>query len=267
MLIASIGSGSAGNCCLVESDGTRILIDAGFGARETKKRLERLGRSLEEIDAIVISHEHGDHVHGAERIAKRHGTPIYATLGTIENSRLRRKGLPTRIFRNNSSFRIGNLEVQARRVVHDAADPACFTIEASDGARAAVVSDLGCVDETIVEHLRDCDALLFEANHDLDMLRSGSYPWSLKRRIMSRHGHLSNDDAMAALRRIVSPTLRSLCLIHLSEKNNHESIVRSMADALVEELGRPIDVQIARQHEPMTPIEVSRARSGQMRLW
>lgn len=267
MLIVSLGSGSAGNCCLVESDGTRILVDAGFGVKETKTRLEALGRKIEEIDAIVISHEHGDHMHGAERIAKKYGTPIYATLGTIENSRLRRKGLPTKIFRNNTRFRIGNLEVSARRVVHDAADPACFTIEAGDGTRAAVVSDLGCVDETIVDHLRDCDALLFEANHDLDMLRTGSYPWNLKRRIMSRHGHLSNDDAMLALRRIIGPSLKSLCLIHLSEKNNHESIVRAMADTLVQEIGSPIAVQIAKQHEPMVPIEVERRRAGQMRLW
>jgi len=267
MFIASLGSGSAGNSCLIESDGTSILIDAGFGVRETKKRLEQLGRSIENVKAIVISHEHGDHMHGAERIAKKYGTPIYATLGTIENSRLRRKGLPTKIFRNNSSFRIGNLEVQARRVVHDAADPSCFAVESSDGARVGVVSDLGCVDDTIVEHLRDCDALLFEANHDLDMLRTGSYPWSLKRRIMSRHGHLSNDDSMAALRRIIGPSLKNLCLIHLSEKNNHESIVRSMADALVEEIAAPISVQIAKQSEPMQPIEVSRVRVGQMRLW
>lgn len=267
MFIASLGSGSAGNSCLVESDGTRILIDAGFGVRETKRRLEMLGRSIADVDAIVISHEHGDHTHGAERIAKKYGTPVYATLGTIENSRLHRKGLPTRIFRNNSSFSIGSLEVQARRVVHDAADPACFTIQAPDGSRVGIASDLGCVDQTIVDHLRDCDALLFEANHDLDMLRTGRYPWSLKRRIMSRHGHLSNDDAMAALRRVIGPSLTSLCLIHLSEKNNHESIVRSMAGALAEEIGISIDIQIARQSEPMTPIEVARIRAGQMKLW
>jgi phosphoribosyl 1,2-cyclic phosphodiesterase len=267
VFIASLGSGSAGNSCLVESDGTSILVDAGFGVRETKKRLEMLGRSIEAIDAIVISHEHGDHMHGAERIAKKYGTPIYATLGTIENSRLRRKGLPTKIFRNNSRFRIGSLEVQARRVIHDAADPSCFAVESGDGARVGIVSDLGCVDDLIVGHLRDCDALLFEANHDLDMLRTGSYPWNLKRRIMSRHGHLSNDDSIAALRRIIGPATKSLCLIHLSEKNNHESIVRSMATALVEELGAPIEVQIARQSQPMNPVEVSRQKAGQMRLW
>ena len=269
MLVASLGSGSAGNSCLFESDGTRILVDAGFGLRQTQQRLKTLGRELGDIHAIVITHEHGDHVHGAAKIAAKFGIPVYATGGTLEAAGLRPRDLPVHPFENDASFRIGELEIHSCRVTHDAADPSCFVVEARDGARAGIASDLGVVDDRVLAHLRGCDVLLFEANHDLDMLRTGSYPWSLKRRILSRHGHLSNDDAMEALARIVGEGTSHLTLIHLSERNNHESIVRACADDLLARVGAAIEVGVASQHAPMTPIEVVRrsATKGQMRLF
>lgn len=268
MFIASLGSGSAGNCCLFESDGTRILVDAGFGLRQTQQRLRLLGRELGDIQAIVITHEHGDHVHGAGKIAAKFGIPVYATHDTLAAARLDPGDLPARPFENNASFRIGELEIHSRKIVHDAADPSCFVVEARDGTRAGIASDLGVVDEPVLEHLRGCDALLFEANHDLDMLRSGSYPWSLKRRILSRHGHLSNDDAMEALARILGEGTRHLTLIHLSERNNHESIVRACADDLLTRVGAGIAIGVASQHAPMTPIDVVRRNTkGQMLLF
>jgi len=268
MLVASLGSGSAGNCCLFESDGTRILVDAGFGLRQTQQRLKLLGRELADIHAIVITHEHGDHVHGAAKIASKFGIPVYATKGTLEAARLDPAKLPAQPFENNTSFRIGELEIRTRRVVHDAADPACFVVEARDGTRAGIASDLGVVDQPVLEHLQRCDLLLFEANHDLDMLRTGSYPWSLKRRILSRHGHLSNEDSMEALARIVGEGTRHLCLIHLSERNNHESIVRAHAEDLRAKTGAEISVTVAGQHAPMTPIQVARTSTkAQLRLF
>ncbi|MBI2215646.1 MAG: MBL fold metallo-hydrolase [Acidobacteria bacterium] len=268
MLVASLGSGSAGNSCLFESDGTRILVDAGFGLRQTQQRLKLLGRELSEVDAIIITHEHGDHVHGAAKIAAKFGIPIYATRDTLEAARLDPRKLSARPFENNASFRIGELEVHSCRVIHDAADPSCFVVEARDGTRAGIASDLGVVDASVLAHLQGCDALLFEANHDLDMLRTGSYPWSLKRRILSRHGHLSNEDAMEALARIVGEGTRHLTLIHLSERNNHESIVRACADDLLSRVGVRIDVGVATQHAPMSPIDVvRRSKKGQMRLF
>jgi len=268
MFVASLGSGSAGNCCLFEADGTRILVDAGFGLRQTQQRLRMLGCELADIHAIVITHEHGDHVHGAAKIAAKFEIPVYATQRTLDAAGLNRQAIPAHPFENNTSFRIGELEVHARRVIHDASDPACFVIESGDGTRAGIASDLGVVDDPVLEHLQHCDALLFEANHDLDMLRTGGYPWSLKRRILSRLGHLSNEDSMGALARIIGETTRHLCLIHLSERNNHESIVRAHAEELLAKAGGEIAVSVAGQHAPMTPIEVTRKSSnGQMRLF
>lgn len=257
MKIVSLGSGSGGNCTWIEAGSTRILVDAGFGPRETQKRLESIGASLESVDAIIVTHEHSDHIHGAGPISKKYGIPIHLTRGTLEASRLRGTQLPTVVFENNREFRIGDLLVHPRRIIHDAADPACFVVEAGDGTRAGIASDLGWVDNPVKDHLTDCDALLFESNHDLDMLRQGTYPWSLKRRILSRVGHLSNDDAMSALERMIGENTRELCLIHLSESNNHDSIVRATAAEMLTRLGAPVQLSIAAQKEPRS-FEVTR---------
>ena len=226
--------------------------------RTRGKRLAAAGAAIEDIDAIVITHEHSDHVHGAESISKKYGTPLWMTRGTLEGTRIDRSVANVVIFENNSEFRIGEISVRARRTIHDASDSACFVLESRDGCRAGIASDLGYVDPPVLEHLSECDLLLFESNHDLDMLRTGGYPWSLKRRIMSNRGHLSNDDAIAALRRMIGERTRSLCLIHLSEKNNHPSIVKGMAKALLDSIGAPIDLHIAQQRSVSASIEVGR---------
>jgi phosphoribosyl 1,2-cyclic phosphodiesterase len=258
MIVAPLGSGSAGNSYYFESDGTGILVDAGFGTRETRKRLEIIGREPESIRAVVLTHEHHDHIRGAERIARKYAIPIYLTRGTLEASDIDTSETKVVIFENGSTFTIGELNVHSRRTVHDAADPACFVIESRDGARVGLASDLGCADDPVIAHLSRCDGLFFEANHDLDMLRLGTYPWSLKRRIMSRFGHLSNDDSIAALRRLIDSELKTLCLIHLSQKNNHESIVREMAAALLDGTGARLELGIAKQFEPTGVFEIAR---------
>jgi phosphoribosyl 1,2-cyclic phosphodiesterase len=273
MIVAPLGSGSAGNSYFFESDGTRILIDAGFGPRETDKRLQSLGFRLEDVHAILITHEHYDHIRGAEKIGKKFGMPIYLTKGTLDASSIDTSAANIVVFENNSSFRVRDLEIHARRTIHDAADPACFVVEAVDGTRVGFASDLGHVDDAILRHLSGCDGLLFEANHDLDLLREGTYPWSLKRRIMSRFGHLSNDDSISALQRMLGPDLKNLCLIHLSEKNNHESIVRRMASDMLTRSGVQLELAIAGQRTPLGRLEISRRRrtrpqaSGQMALF
>lgn len=258
MIVAPLGSGSAGNSYYFESDGTGILVDAGFGTRETKKRLKLAGREAESIRAIVLTHEHHDHVNGAERIARKYGVPIYLTRGTLEASSIDVEETKVVVFDNNATFSIGELNIRACSTVHDAADSACFVIESRDGTRVGLASDLGCADEVVLRHLTRCDGLFFEANHDLDMLRMGSYPWSLKRRIMSRYGHLSNDDALAAVQQLIDAELKTLCLIHLSQKNNHESIVREMAMALLDRSGARLEFAIAKQHEPTGVFEIAR---------
>src|SRR5436305_13549163 len=260
VIVAPLGSGSAGNSYYFESDGTSILVDAGFGPRETRRRLEQVGRDIEQLRAIVVTHEHYDHIRGAERIARKYGIPIYLTQGTLDASEIDRVETPTVVFRNDSTFAIGELEIHARRTLHDAADPACFVIEGRDGTRVGLASDLGYADDPVVQHLGHCDGLFFESNHDLDILRIGTYPWSLKRRIMSRFGHLSNDDSMLAVQRMLGADLKTLCMIHLSQKNNHESIVRDMANRLLTRTGAQLELSIARQFEATGTFEITRRR-------
>jgi phosphoribosyl 1,2-cyclic phosphodiesterase len=260
MIVAPLGSGSAGNAYYFESDGTSILVDSGFGPRETAKRLEQIGRELTNLQAIVLTHEHYDHMRGAESIARKLSIPIYMTRGTLDASAIERLETPIVLFDNNSTFAIGELNVHARRTLHDAADPACFVIESRDGTRVGIASDLGYVDDQVTGHLSGCDGLFFESNHDLDMLRMGTYPWSLKRRIMSRFGHLSNDDSMLAVQRMLGADLKTLCMIHLSQKNNHESIVRDMAARLLARTGVQLELGIARQFEATGVFEISRRR-------
>jgi phosphoribosyl 1,2-cyclic phosphodiesterase len=262
MIVAPLGSGSAGNAYYFESDGTSILVDAGFGPRETAKRLEQIGRELANLQAIVLTHEHYDHMRGAESLARKLSIPIYLTRGTLDASAIDRDETPVVVFNNNSTFPIGELNVHACRTLHDATDPACFVIEARDGTRVGIASDLGYVDEQVKRHLCGCDGLFFESNHDLDMLRMGTYPWSLKRRIMSRFGHLSNDDSMLAVQRMIGADLKTLCLIHLSEKNNHESIVRDMADRLMQRNGVQLELAIAKQFEATGIFDIARRRAA-----
>ena len=261
MIVAPLGSGSAGNSYYFESDGTGILVDAGFGPRETKKRLEQVGRDIEQLQAIVVTHEHYDHIRGAEAISRKFGVPLYLTRGTLDASNIDRAETKIIIFDNNTTFAIGELNVHACRTIHDAADPACFVIEARDGTRVGLASDLGYVDPAVLQHLQDCDGLFFESNHDLDMLRMGTYPWSLKRRIMSRFGHLSNDDSMSAVQRMIGADSKMLCLIHLSQKNNHEKIVRDMAARLLAKTGVQLELGIAQQFQPTGLFEVARRRA------
>ena len=261
MIVAPLGSGSAGNSTWFASDGTSILVDAGFGPRETKKRLEIVGGNIEQLAAIVITHEHYDHIRGAEKIARKYGLPIYLTRGTLEASSIDREQTNLVVFDNNSTFTIGELAIHARQTIHDANDSACFVIEARDGTRVGLASDLGYVDGAVIDHLSNCDGLFFESNHDVDMLRMGTYPWSLKRRILSRFGHLSNDDAMRAVQRMIGADTKTLCLIHLSQQNNHETIVRDMAARLVAKTGAQLELGIAKQFEPTGVFSIAR-RSG-----
>jgi phosphoribosyl 1,2-cyclic phosphodiesterase len=268
MFVAPLSSGSAGNAYWFESDGTAILVDAGIGPRDTKKRLELVGRDIAKLSAIVVTHEHYDHIRGADKIARKYEVPIYLTSGTLKASNIDINDVKTVIFENDTSFTIGELQVHARKTIHDAADPACFVIEARDG----LASDLGTVNREVMDHLSGCDGLFFEANHDLDMLRMGSYPWSLKRRIMSRFGHLSNDDSVSAVQRLLGADLKALCMIHLSQKNNHESIVRDMCTRLLRRTGASIEFSIAKQFEPTGLFDIARRRprsgpAGQMALF
>lgn len=228
---ASLGSGSKGNALLVESGGTRVLLDCGFGPRELALRLDRLGVEPESIEAVLVTHEHADHVGGAARCAARFGWVVHASHGTTAAAGPL-SDTPVRRFDSHACFAIGDLEIHPYPVPHDAREPTQFVF--SDGVdRLGVLTDAGMITPHIVAMLKDCAALVLECNHDAAMLANGRYPPSLKRRIAGEFGHLDNTQAADLLRSLTSSHLSHVIAAHLSEENNTPELARvALADAL-----------------------------------
>jgi phosphoribosyl 1,2-cyclic phosphodiesterase len=247
-----LASGSSGNAAFVATENTRILVDAGLSMRELGKRLDSIGESLAAIDAILITHEHSDHVSGLPVLARQKGirAVIYMTRltapaidwGPTPPSRLE-------CFQAGACLRIGDIEMQSFSIPHDAIDPVGFCFEA-EGVRAGVATDLGYVPESIKFHLRRTNVLLLEANHDLDMLKVGPYPWSVKQRVMSRVGHLSNLHVSDYLMEDLASCTANLILGHISEQNNHPAIVQLVAAEALERRGLETRLSIASQNSP-----------------
>lgn len=216
-----LGSGSRGNAVVVESTGTRLMIDVGFGPRVLQKRLADAGIAPESIEACVITHEHSDHIRGAARAARRWQWPLFCTMGTYSGSRLAALGTPAAKIVAGTTVSFTDLDVQTFRTPHDAGDSIGVVVTArGSGVRAAVVTDLGHASSTVRTMIQDVDMLVVESNHDDDMLANGPYPVSVQRRIAGRSGHLSNNQCAALVRDAVSPRLRKVILAHLSEENN-----------------------------------------------
>ena len=247
-----LASGSSGNAALLATENTRILVDAGLSMRELRKRLAAIGEDLSRIDAILITHEHSDHVSGLPVLARNREVraAIYLTRltapaidwGEVPPARLEP-------FQAGVSFQIGDIEVQSFGIPHDAIDPVGFGFEAQ-GVRIGVATDLGYIPESIKFHLRHTDLLLLEANHDLDMLKVGPYPWSVKQRVMSRVGHLSNLGMSDYLMQDLDSCTANLVLGHLSEHNNHPAIVQMIAIEALERRGLRTRLSIATQRSP-----------------
>lgn len=233
MRFASLGSGSKGNGTLVTAAGTRVLIDCGFTLKETEQRLHRLGLEAGQLDAILVTHEHGDHLGGVGRLARRHGVPVYLTHGTARVWQ-DAGGLEVRRFDPDHAFDIGALRIEPFAVPHDAAQPCQFRLSHADH-QLGVVSDLGHVTPHVVAHLQACDALLLECNHDVAMLADGPYPFSLKRRVGGHFGHLSNAQAAELLRQLDRQRLQHLILTHLSEVNNTPALARGAVLEVLED--------------------------------
>ena len=233
MRFASLGSGSDGNGLLVEVEGTRILADCGFPLAETVKRLARLGVAPEAIDAVLVTHEHDDHVGGAARFAERYGIPVWLTYGTLQAAALDISELALlNIFDCHQRFVVGAIEVQPYTVPHDAREPSQFVF--SDGAvRLGLLTDAGTLTAHMQEVLGGLDAFVLECNHDLDMLWNSAYPPRLKQRIAGKFGHLDNTSAARLLSSIDCSRLRHLVAAHLSQQNNTPDLARgALAQAL-----------------------------------
>jgi phosphoribosyl 1,2-cyclic phosphodiesterase len=223
MRFASLGSGSRGNATLVEAGRTRLLVDCGYALREVEHRLGALGLSTEALDAILVTHEHADHVRGVGPVARRCGIPVWTSAGTARASAL--GDLPClQLFASHAgAFRIGDIEVAPFAVPHDAREP-CQFVFAAHGRRLGMLTDAGHITPHIVDSLCGVDALLLECNHDGDMLARGPYPPPLRARVGGHLGHLSNAQAARLLQRIDHGRLSHLVAGHLSEKNNHPDL-------------------------------------------
>lgn len=236
----SLGSGSTGNATLVESRSaartTRVLVDCGFTLRELDQRLLRAGVSVDSLDAVFVTHEHGDHIGCALSVARRHGVPLWMSRGT--HRAIGEPDVPgVRFARDGEGIDVGSLRLSPYTVPHDAHEPLQLTL--TDGAvRLGLLTDAGSSTPHLLRHLQGCHALLLECNHDRDMLAASSYPASLKARIAGRHGHLANDTAAQILASCVHAGLRHVVAAHLSERNNLPAIA---AGLLAGVLGTSID--------------------------
>ena len=249
--VCVLGSGSRGNSTLIATERTRLLVDAGFGRKESARRLAEAGEQTDHFDAIVISHEHTDHIGGLRSLALALKIPIYISAATRDVIRWDPRLNRFEEFSAGSKFSIGDIEVTPFAVPHDAADPVAFTFEA-EGLKIGVVTDLGYIPELVKRHVNGCHCLVFESNHDLEMLKVGPYPWYVKQRVMSRTGHLSNRATADFLGGEFDGAARVLVLAHLSENNNHPEIARMSAEeALAARNGRGrLQLHLASQSQP-----------------
>ncbi|MFN7921168.1 MAG: MBL fold metallo-hydrolase [Bryobacteraceae bacterium] len=251
--ICVLASSSSGNCTFVGSDRTRILIDAGLSRKEAFERLAAIGESWEKLDAVLITHEHSDHISGLGPIGRKLQKPVFLTKLTAPL--LDWNGLaapPIEPFQAGTSWTIGDLDIQSFTIPHDAVDPVGFTVRHA-GVKFGLAMDLGYLPDSVKFHLRGSHALVMESNHDLEMLKVGPYPWSVKQRVMGRKGHLSNDVVGEFISSDLDSETQHLLLGHLSEHNNHPEIVRLVASMALERSCLPARLTIA---EPKRQSEV-----------
>jgi len=263
--VSVLASGSRGNSTVVQSSTTRILVDAGLSCRETFKRMKAAGDDPHSLSAIVITHEHTDHVHGLAVLSRKLNIPVYMTGAThhawaraIRDATGEAPQVPQlEFFSSGRKFQVGDIDVTPFTIPHDAADPVGFTFRA-EGVRIAFATDLGYMPVSVCDHLRGCDVLLLEANHDLEMLRIGPYPWSVKQRVMSRVGHLSNTSLAKFLVNEYDGSAAYIILAHLSEQNNHPEVARREAENALSERRSLLfnRVMLAAQEQAMHPIRL-----------
>lgn len=261
-----LASGSKGNSTVLATSRTRILVDCGLSCRETLKRMVAAGEDPLQVSAIVISHEHSDHITGLRVLARKLAVPVYMTGATYAEWQHWARDRETRckphlekieIFEAGKSFHIGDVTVSPFTIPHDAVDPVGFTFRA-EGVKIGIVTDLGYMPRSVVDNIRGCDGLMIESNHDVEMLRGGPYPWQVKQRVMSRTGHLSNASLAQFFSSDYDGSAAFLVLAHLSEANNHPDLARTAAEQALagrQDLLRN-RLTLASQHTPLAPFRL-----------
>lgn len=228
MNLCSIASGSSGNCIFVGSENSSILVDVGVSAKKIEKGLESIDMKASDIDAILITHEHSDHICGLGVMARRYGIPIYSTKGTLDAIKTTKSlgkvdySLFNEIATDNN-FMIKDIEVEAINTWHDAAESVCYSFKHKN-TKASIATDLGNYDEYLVDKLKDSNILFVEANHDINMLQVGPYPYYLKQRILGKYGHLSNERSGQLIKELLNDNIKAIFLGHLSKENNFEDL-------------------------------------------
>lgn len=263
MIFCSLYSGSSGNSIFVSENNTKILIDAGMPGKKIQEALMTIGQKAEELDGIFITHEHSDHTKGVGVLSRKYDIPIFAndkTWSAMEKSIGKIKESNIKVIDRRSSMDIGGLSVKSFVIPHDAIAPVGYTI-ASKNKLVSVATDLGIFTEEIYSNIKDSDAILLECNHDISMLKYGPYPYTLKRRILSEVGHLSNDDCGRALVNIAKwGEGKKILLGHLSKTNNHPDLAFQTVLSIMEEngliQGEDIEVLMASRSEPSGYVEL-----------
>ena len=260
MKVSVLASGSSGNSIYVQQGATRILVDAGLAGRRIEERLRGIDVDIAGLQAIVVSHEHSDHIHGAGVLARRFGLPVWVTQGTLDASRRIFRGKErVRVFENSEAFSIGDLSLQPFALSHDAADPVNFVISGGD-SRLGIATDTGVVTRLVYQRLRGADLVVMEANYDRDLLMNGPYPWDLKRRIAGNRGHLPNGTAAETLCGLAEEGLRQAILAHLSEKNNRPELAEEACRSHLEARGvRDFTLAVAEQERPSAIFVIKQA--------
>lgn len=252
-----LASGSAGNSSYVETEETRVLVDAGLSPRQTRLRLAALGRAPENLNAILITHEHSDHVAGLAGLAEKLRVPVYCNRATRDEivHQLENPQIEFRLFATGSSFEVGDIQVETFSIPHDAQDPVGFILRTGAG-NLGFATDLGHVTKLVAERIRAANVLVLESNHDVKMLQDCTHrPWSLKQRILSRHGHLSNEAAADCTAEIMSGGLRHLYLGHLSRDCNKPDLAFRVVHSRLQQIGAThVQLQVATQSESTATI-------------
>jgi phosphoribosyl 1,2-cyclic phosphodiesterase len=222
----SLSSGSSGNCQYIETKESKIIIDAGFSGKRIEELLDEIGVNPKDLDAILVTHEHIDHSRGVGILSRRHNIPVYANAKTWESMEKIVKTVKTenmKVFATNKNIHIKDLLIHPFKTSHDALEPVGYIVF-SDMKKMSFITDTGWVNESIKKKIKNSDLYFMESNHDVKMLMEGDYPWSLKKRILSPHGHLSNDDAGSILSEILRGEKEIVLLAHLSKDNNNPDL-------------------------------------------